>query len=315
MRNVVIILCALLLALAIAQETGTERIIRIESEGASISGNLRYGPHVFEHPDPEGIRATVSNLTIFSSRATLRVPEEEQDETLLAQAQGRREASFEGGVRVERGRLDASGPNLDYSEATGLGTLRGGVEVRIEPAEAEGKEAQEEQAEPVEIVADEVEFDVDTDRSISRGNVQLVSGNQTANSAQLLFEEERSLGCLYGDGEQVTVTRTDEAGDELVITADEACVLTEEDRLYARGNVTIVDGSITSTGDELFFDDEQSLAEIIGSPARSVDSASGSELESARIRQDIEFDFFEAIDASEVTDFDPAAFEPTAQDS
>jgi lipopolysaccharide export system protein LptA len=302
-RRVLTALAGLVLVAAFAQESGEGRIIRIESEGASISGNFRYGPHEYTHPDPEGLVATVSNLTILSSQATLRVPPEEQGEVQLAQAEGRREASFEGGVRVLRGRLVATGPTLDYSEATGLGLLHGGAEIDIAPAE--------EDDDPVAITTDEVEFDVDTDRSVSHGDVRLVSGNQRAQADELLYEEERSLGCLTGDGRQVTLTRTDADGDELVITADETCVLTEDEKLYARGNVTVVDGSITSRGDEVFFDDEQSIAEIIGSPARSVDESTGSELQSDRIRQDIEFDFFEAIDATVPSEFDPAAFAPT----
>jgi lipopolysaccharide export system protein LptA len=303
MRRLLTVSAGLLLVIALAQQSGEGRIIRIDSQGASISGNLRYGPHEYTHPEPEGIVSTVSNLTILASKARLQVPEEEQGETLLAQAEGRRQAFFEGGVKVSRGRLVATGPVLGYSEETGLGVLQGGAEIQIAPGE-EGDD-------PVAITAGEVEFDVDTDRSVSRGDVHLTSGNQTAMAEQLLYEEERSLGCLTSEGGQVTVTRTDEDGDDLVITADRTCVLTEQNKLYAVGNVTVVDGSITSTGTEVFFDDEQSLAEIIGSPAQSIDEANGVELTSDRIRQDIEFDFVEAIDATVASDFEAAAFLPT----
>lgn len=304
MRNVVILLAGLLLLTALGQESSEARIIRIDSQGANISGNLRYGPHEYTHPEPDGIVATVSNLTILSGKAVLRVPPEEQGEVLLSAAEGRRQALFEGGVRVNRGELDATGPTLAYSEATGLGVLQGGARIDITPEE-EGEE-------PVSISAGEVEFDVDTDRSVSRGDVELVSGNQRASSQELLYEEERDLACLSSEDGQVTLTRTDEDGDELVITADEACVLTEDEMLYARGNVTVVDGSITSTGDEVFFDDERSLAEIMGSPAHSVDEANGVELSSDRILQDIEFDYVEAIDATSPSDFDAELFEPTS---
>jgi lipopolysaccharide export system protein LptA len=304
MRKVLTVLISLALVGALAQDSSEGRIIRIDSEGASISGNFRYGPHEYTHPEPDGLMATVSNLTILASQATLRVPAEEQGEVLLAQAAGRRQATFEGRVRVLRGRLVATGPALAYSEATGLGVLTGGAEIDIAPAD--------ENDDPVTIATDEVEFDVDTDRSVSRGNVRLVSGNQRAEADELLFEEERSLACLTSAGGQVTLTRIDPDGSELLITADETCVLTEDEKLYARGNVTVVDGSITSTGDEVFFDDEQSLAEIIGAPARSVDEANGVVLTSDRILQDIEFDYVEAIDASVPSDFDRQAFAPTA---
>ncbi len=58
----------------------------------------------------------------------------------------------------------------------------------------------------------------------------------------------------------------------------------------------------------MFFDDTAGYAEILGEPASSVDAANGVELESDRIRQDIEFDFVEAIDASEPSTFDEEAF-------
>ncbi|HEX7005408.1 MAG TPA: hypothetical protein VF168_14585 [Trueperaceae bacterium] len=305
MRKLLSLLACLTLLTALAQEVSEERIIRIDSQGADIGGDFRYGPHEYTHPEPDGIVATVSNLTILSGHAILRVPPEEQGDVTLSQAAGRRQAIFDGGVQVQRGDLSATGPQLSYSEATGLGTLAGGAEIEITPEE-EGED-------PVFITAQEVEFDVDTDRSISRGDVELVSGNQRASSGELLYEEERGLACLYSESGQVTLTRTDENGEELVITADETCVLTEDEKLYARGNVTVVDGSITSTGEQVFFDDEQSIAEIIGSPAHSVDEANGVELTSDRIRQDIEFDFFEAIDATVPSDFDPQAFEPTAE--
>ena len=57
--------------------------------------------------------------------------------------------------------------------------------------------------------------------STSRGNVNLVNGNQTAQAEEIEYEEERTLGVLRNEGGQVTVTRIDEDGAELVITADE----------------------------------------------------------------------------------------------
>ena len=116
---------------------------------------------------------------------------------------------------------------------------------------------------------------------------------------------------LTSEGGQVQITRTDEDGGLMTITADEIRVLTEENRLFARGDVTVVDGPITSRGQVVFFDDEMGIAEIIGTadqPAEAVDSETGASLVTDRIRQDVEFDFFEAIDASVPSEFDPAAF-------
>ena len=301
MRRPLSILVALFVLVGLAQEQADEgRIIRIESEGASVSGNIRYGPIRYQHPDPEGIVATVSNLTIYASEAVLQVPEEEQGETFINQATGRREAGFEQGVRVVRDRLEATGPQLTYREATGLGTLTGTASVVIQPAD-EGDE-------PVHIDAQTVEFDVDTDRSVSRGDVFLENGSQTATAGELVFEEERSLGVLRTADGQSVVTREDEGGT-LTITADEIRILTDESRVYATGNVTVVDGSITTTGHTVYFDDEASLAEVVGEPAVSIDEGNGVRLESPRIQQDIQFDFVEALDASAPQPFSPDAFQ------
>ncbi len=320
MRKPLILLLVLTLLGALAQDgEGGRRIIRIETQDGTVSGNIRFGPIRYQHPDPEGVLATVSNLTIFSQNAVLLVPEA-LGKLLLSEAQGQREASFEGGVRVARGRLGATGPALTYSEATGLGVLSGGADIRVE--------ASEEGEDPTLITAAEVEFDVDTDRSVNRGDVELQSGNQTALADELTFAEEQDLGQLLNaeGGGQPSITRVDADGEELLISADEIRVLTEQKRLYAVGNVTVVDGSITSFGEVVFFDDALDIAEVIGNPARSLDEENGVELEAARIRQDIEFDFVEAIDASEPSDFsaddfqfavdeEPAGDTPPAEDT
>lgn len=293
-----------MLSWALAQETPAEppdpeaRIITIDGSGGTQRGNLRSGPIIYEHPDPQGITATVSTLTILGQYAELTAPEG----TSISRG-GERTATFQNGVEVNRGRLTATGPGLTYSEATGLGVMDEGVEVIVE-SEEEGEE-------PVFITATQISFDVDTDRSTSTGDVQLDNGNQSATADTLVFEEEANLGVLTSEGSQVQITRTSEDGEQMVITADEIRVLTEANMLYAVGNVTVVDGPITSRGAVVFFDDEQGIAEVIGSegqPAEAVDSESGASLVTDRIKQDIEFDFFEAIDASVASEFDPAAF-------
>jgi len=274
------------------------RIITIDGSGGTQRGNLRSGPIIYEHPDPFGIRATVSTLTILGSYAELSAPEG----TSIARG-GERTASFQHGVQVERGRLEATGPALVYSEATGLGVLQGPAAITVAP-ETEG-------GDPVSIRANEVAFDVDTDRSTSSGDVRLVNGNQAAESGTLVYEESRNLGVLTSEGGQATITRTEDDGTTMVITADEIRVLTDEKKLYARGNVTVVDGSITSTGAVVFFDDGTGIAEVIGAegaPARAQDADTGATLVTDRIKQDVEYDFFEAIDASVPSAFDVNAF-------
>ncbi len=305
-----LISCVAALAVAFGQEqTAAEtapvdeaesanRIITIDGSGGTQRGNLRFGPIIYEHPEPTGITATVSTLTILGSYAELSAPE-----GVSIATGGERTASFRNGVVVQRGRLEATGPALEYDEATGLGVM--GEDVEIEVA------AEEEGEEPVFITAATVSFDVDTDRSTSTGDVELVNGNQTASAQTLIFEEESDLGVLTDEGGQAVITRLAEDGEQMTITADEIRVLTSENRLYASGNVTVVDGSITSTGDVVFFDDATGIAEVIGSaerPAEAVDADSGATLVTDRIKQDVEFDFFEAIDASVPSEFDPATF-------
>ncbi len=298
-----ILISVLLMAgLALAQDAAdpSGRIIRIEFADGTTSGNIRYGPITYQHPEVDGITATVSNLTILAQHAVLSVPAEQQDELLLSEAEGTREATFEQGVRVQRGRLDATGPGLVYSEATGLGILQGPAEIFIAAADEDDEE--------VRVSAGQVEFDVDTDMSTSSGEVVLESGNQTATAGLLVYAEERSLGVLTADGEQVRIVRLDEDGSELVITADEVRVLTDDEMLYASGNVTVVDGEITSTGDQVFFDDAASRAEVLGSPARSVDEANGVELTGDRLEHRTDLGVVSIIDASQASEFNLQAF-------
>ncbi len=309
---------ALALTLALAQESSgadaqgdqsqeaaqsERRIITIDGSGGTQRGNLRAGPIIYEHPDPHGVTATVSTLSIFGSYAELAAPEGTSIGT-----GGQRTASFQNGVLVERGRMTASGPSLTYSEATGLGVLAGPAVITVA--------AEDEDGELVEILADSVEFDVDTDLSTSSGSVSLTNGNQTATAEQLIYEEVRTLGVFTSAGTQARMTRIDEDGSQMVITADEIRVLTDDKLLYARGNVTVVDGPITSSGQFVFFDDTTGIAEIIGvegQPARAVDADSGATLTTDRIRQDIEYDFFEAIDSSLPSSFTADAFDLTTE--
>jgi len=194
MRLLIPLLLLFSLLPVLAQEAAPAegRVLRLEFSDGVTSGNIRYGPLTYEHPDPDGITATVSTLTILSGRVSLSVPADQQGELLLADAEGSREAVFEGGVTVLRGRLEAGGPELLYSEATGIGTLMDDARIVIS--------AREEGDDDVLISAREVEFDVDTDLSVSRGDVLLENGAQTASAAELTYAEELSLGVLRGEG-------------------------------------------------------------------------------------------------------------------
>ena len=259
------------------QSPEEKRIIRIQFDGGTEEGDFRFGPLTYTHPDPEGIVGTVSNLTIYSQNAVLSGPEGE--DIPLADAEGRRNAVFSGGLRVTRNRLEAKGPDLSYSEETGIGTMTGNVDIVVAP--------EEEDDDPVSITAETADFDVDTDVSVSKGNVDLANGNQTATANEVTYEEDRDLGKLVSEGAQVTMNRTDDEGETTTITADVIYVLTDVKKIHALGNVTVVDGSITSTGDEVFFDDETSRAEVIGieQDATAVDEDEGVTLTGERIEQ------------------------------
>lgn len=275
---------------------GEHRLITIDSSGGTQSGNLRFGPLRYQHPDPQGIVATVSTLTIRGAQAVLSAP----DETLIAQAQGQREVLFDGGVVVSRGRLTATGSQLHYAEATGLGVLEGEARIVIAPA-SEGERE-------VVITAQRITFDVDTDTSVSEGAVELVNGNQTASADRLEYEEGVGLGMLSGSS-RPEVTRAADDGGLLRIEADEIRVLTDLGALYASGDVVVEDGDIVSRGDLVFYDDEEEVAEIIGDPVLAEDRSAGIRLETARVRQDVRFRVIEAMDTSLPTPYTADQFQ------
>ncbi len=279
-----------------------ERIITITYDGGTRSSpDLRYGPYVYEHPQQGGVAATVSNLEIFAQRGELRAPAE----VLIAEAEGRREASFSGGVRVERGRLTATGAALDYGEATGRGVMPQKTAIVVQPAK-DGNNV-------TNITTDQVSFNVDTDTSVSRGNVVLTSGSQSAEAEELTFEEERDLAVLTDETSQAVARRQSEDGTTLTITADEIRVLTGTDVLLATGNVSIIDSDITTTGDTVYYDDETSRAEVIGNPAVSVDEAFGFTTRAGRIEQRTDTDVVRQL-SDPTPSFDAGQFRLTGEE-
>ena len=256
-------LLTLWLALAaLAFAASGSRIIKISYEDGRRSGNLRYGPWVYESNRTDGIVGSVGDLKILSGKAVLEAPEGKS----MQAAEGERTATFEGGVTVTRGRLTAQGPRLVYSEATGLGVLAGPAKMHQDPAK-EGED-------PVDAQAGEMSFDVDTDISTSTGNVVLTSGNQKGWADRVYYEEERGLAVFTMDAGRVKLVRERKDG-ELVINAPEVRSLTRTKKLIATGGVELVDGDITTTGEALFYDDETGKAIVIGNPARSVNAAEG----------------------------------------
>ncbi len=247
-RNILSI--GLLVIFGVALAAAGSRVIEIE--GGRQQGDLRFGPYKFT----EGVKATVQKLQIVSTEGSLTAPQGLE----MSKAEGKRTAGFAGGVTVNRGRLTAKGPSLEYKEETGLGVLAGPTNIVQKPEKA-GED-------DVFITALKATFDVDTNVSTSEGSVKLVNGKQSALSSKVVFDEEKNLGCLT-DSKSITLVREPKkAGDsKLVITAKEARVLTETNTLVAIGNVTLVAGDNTTTGDALFYDDDKETAWVIGNTA------------------------------------------------
>ena len=255
-RNLISIGCLVLFGVAVF--AAGSRIIEIES--GRRQGDLRFGPIKYS----DGVKATVQKLQIDSPEGSMTAPTGLE----MSKAQGKRTAGFNGGVTVTRGRLTAKGPSLEYKEETGLGVLAGPTNIVQKPEKA-GED-------DVFITALKATFDVDNNVSTSEGSVKLVNGKQSATSSKVVFDEETNLGCLT-DSKTVTLVREPKkAGDtRLVITAKEARVNTDKNTVIASGGVTLVSGKNTTTGDSLYYDDEKSIAYIVGKPAKNVDKKNG----------------------------------------
>lgn len=237
----------------LAQSAAPEsRIINIQG---APRGDLRNGPLSFTGSP---VKATVSTLQIRASQATLAAPAG----TPLIQAKGKRTSNFTGNVVVTRGRLTAKGGQLAYSEATGQGVLGSGPTATFQPAERTSDD-------PVNISAGQMSLDVDNNVSTSTGNVQLRSGTQTGKADRLVFDEDRELAQLTGTP---SLTRAAKGSQkELVMTGQEVRALTKTKTLYVRGGVRLVQGTLTTTGDAVYYDDKKNVAYVVGN-AVSVDS-------------------------------------------
>lgn len=259
----VALLSALTLTLAVptfalaqgASSTSTEKRI-INFQGAP-TGNLRTGPLTFTG---NPLKATVSTLQITAPKAVLSAPSGKA----IVEAKGQRTAEFSGPVSVSRGRLSAKGGSLTYSEASGTGVLKSNPSATFVPEDKKDGDA-------VNITAGQMSLDVDTNVSTSTGNVKLVSGDQTGRAEKLVFDEDRELAQLTGSP---TLTRAEKANQkQLVISGQEVRALTKNKTLYVRGSVKLVQGSVTTTGDAVYYDDQKDVAYVVGN-AVSVDSKS-----------------------------------------
>lgn len=242
-----------LTAPVLAQTDAGKRLITIEG---GPRGDVRNGPLTFVGSP---VKAKVSTLNIEASQAVLAAPKG----TALIEAKGKRTADFTGNVKVVRGRLTATGNTLAYSESTGQGVLNGSASATFTPDKTDG--------DTVTIKAAQMSLDVDNDRSTSTGSVTLSNGTQSGKADKLVFDEQRELALLTGTP---SLTRAAKGSQkELIITGQEVRALTKTKTLYVRGGVKLVQGTTTTTGDAVYYDDRKNVAYVVGN-AVSVDSKS-----------------------------------------
>ncbi|MDV6373430.1 LptA/OstA family protein [Deinococcus arenicola] len=248
-------LALLLGAAALAQTADTnKRLITIQG---GARGDLRNGPLTFSG---NPVKATVSTLQIQAAQAVMAAPAG----TPLIEAKGKRTANFTGNVQVVRGRLSASGSALAYSEVTGQGVLSGGPSATFVPADKED-------GDKVNINAAQMSLDVDNNISTSTGNVGLTNGNQTGKADKLIFDEDKELAQMTGSPSLTRAARGNQK--ELIITGLEVRALTKTKTLYVSGGVKLVQGTQTTTGNAVYYDDRKNVAYVVGN-AVSVDSKS-----------------------------------------
>ncbi|AZI42407.1 hypothetical protein EHF33_06285 [Deinococcus psychrotolerans] len=264
MKRPALFLTAALLTSAFAAQV--DRVLRFDT-AAMVQGNLRNGPINYTGKNGGSVKASVNSINISANSAVLTAPAS----STLAESEGKRTATFSGGgadVSVVRGRLTAKGGQLAYSEATGQGVLTGTPSAIFVPEKKDD-------GDPVNIKAAQMSLDVDNNISTSTGNVQLVSGTQTGKADKLVFDEDKEVGLLTGDP---SLSRAATAKQkELNIMGDVARLATKGKLLYVKGNVKLTQGTSTTTGDAVYYDDKNNVAYVVGN-AVSVDSKSGTKV-------------------------------------
>lgn len=264
------LLLSLSVGMTVALAQTANRILRFDTS-AQVQGDLRNGPYNYTGKAGQPIKATVSKLSISAPKAVLAAPAG----TPIASAEGKRTADFTGGVQVSRGRLTAKGGSLNYSEASGQGVLKDNPTAVFVPEKKDD-------GDPVNISAQSMSLDVDTNVSTSTGGVQLKTGTQTGASDKLVFDEGAELGLLTGS---VKMSRSASANQkELNMVGQEARILTKGKTMYVKGAVKLVQGSVTTTGNELYYDDKKNVAVVVGN-ALSVDSKNNTKVTGAALEQ------------------------------
>ena len=261
MKRPAALLTALLLTSVFAAQV--DRVLHFDT-AAIAQGNLRNGPLNYIGKDGGLVKASVNNVNISATSAVLTAP----PGSTLAESEGKRTATFSGGgsdVNVVRGRLTAKGGQLAYSEASGQGVLTGTPSAVFVPEKKDD-------GDPVNIKAAQMSLDVDSNISTSTGSVQLVSGNQTGRADKLIFDEDKEVGVLTGSPSMSRAATAKQK--ELNIVGAEARVVTKGKLLYVKGNVKLTQGTSTTTGNAVYYDDKRNVAYVVGN-AVSKDSKTG----------------------------------------
>ncbi len=236
--------------LAQSADTISKRIVNIQG---APRGDLRKGPLTFMGSP---VKAQVSSLSIEASQAVMSAPEG----IAISDAKGKRISAFTGNVLVTRGnektesKLVAKGNSLVYSEETGQGVLSGEANAVFTPKDTK--------ADPVTMSATVMSLDVDQNISLSTGNVKLTSGEQSGTANKLIFDEDKELAKLTGNPSLTRAAKTNVK--ELVITGQEVRALTGNNTLYIRGQVKLVQGSLITTGNAVYYDDKKNTAYVVG---------------------------------------------------
>lgn len=253
-KTLLLALAAAAVATPVIAQATQNREIKVEG---APRGDLQNGPLTYVG---NPVNSSVSTLKIQAAQVVVTAPAG----VTMANAKGKKTGTFTGNVGVSRGRLSAKGDKLAYSETTGQGVLTGNPSATFVPEKKDD-------GDPVDIKASQMSLDVDTNVSTSTGNVQLVSGNQTGKAEKLVFDEDKELAQFTGTP---TLTRAAKGNQkELVISGQEVRALTKTKTLYVKGGVKLVQGTQTTTGDAVYYDDKNNVAYVVGN-AVSIDSKS-----------------------------------------
>ncbi|MBI3961155.1 MAG: hypothetical protein HY335_00245 [Deinococcus sp.] len=280
------VLVWLLLSLALAQEGEVEnRILRVQA-GIQIQVSVSEGPAAFYSLEPDGVVITIENTRtrITANRALiLAAPGQRFEEGSRLARIGRlslediqpiadnvdglfitqrdvENLSPEGAVDVSlvRDRLTATGPLLDYSEATGEGVLYGPVQAVQTPREGE---------EPLLIQSERIEFDVDEEFTVAMGDVRFAQGRVSGESERAEVTQGTDVAVLDGtEQERIAVARSSSDPEEepLRLAADQLRIRTDVRVTLALGapgrRASFDDNGTTGEAESIEFDDTTGVA-------------------------------------------------------